>query len=169
AILMNFFFIGSYFLDGFAAAAEQLAGKAVGANYRPAFERTVKLTMIWGFGLSGLAAVILWLFGPLLIDIMTTNGIVRDTALTYLVWAAISPLAGVMAFQMDGVFLGATWSQDIRNMMLASLVIYLVASWLFVPVLGNHGLWLALNIFLGVRGLTLYWRYPRRANATFGV
>lgn len=168
AVLMNFFFVGSYFLDGFAAAAEQLAGKAVGANYRPAFARTVKLTMIWGFGLSTIAALVLWLFGPVLIDIMTTNTQVRETARTFLFWAAISPLAGVMAFQMDGVFLGATWSKDIRNMMLASLIIYLIASWSLMPLLGNHGLWLALNIFLGMRGITLYWRYPRRADVTFG-
>ena len=167
AILMNFFLVGSYFLDGFAAAAEQLSGKSVGANYRPAFERTVKLTMLWGFALSTIAALILWLFGPMFIDLMTTNPDVRETARVYLFWAAISPLAGVMAFQMDGVFLGATWSQDIRNMMLASLIIYLIAWWLLVPLLGNHGLWIALNIFLGVRGLTLYLRYPKRAGATF--
>ncbi len=167
AVLMNFFFIGSYFLDGFAAAAEQLAGRAVGANHRPAFERIVKLTLIWGFSLSALAALVLWTFGPVFIDIMTTNTEVRETAREYLFWAALSPLAGVMAFQMDGVFLGATWSQEIRNMMLLSLLIYLAVWWLLTPVIGNHGLWLALNIFLGARGLTLYWRYPKRADATF--
>jgi len=169
AVLMNFFFVGSYFLDGFAAAAEQLAGKSVGARYRPAFERTVRLTMIWGFALAAVAALIFWVLGPTLIDIMTVNTDVRTAARAYLFWAAVSPLAGVLAFQMDGIFLGATWSRDIRNMMLASLAIYLAAWWALEPLFGNHGLWLALNLFLGARGLTLYWRYPQRAGRAFAA
>jgi MATE family multidrug resistance protein len=167
AVLMNFFLVASYFLDGMATAAEQLAGRAVGARWRPGFDRAVSLTLVWSFALALALSAILWLAGPLLIDLMTTSEDVRATARSYLVWAAATPLLGALAFQMDGVFIGATWSKDMRNMMLASLVAYLATWWLAVPAFGNHGLWLALLVFLSVRGVTLAWRCRARAEQEF--
>jgi len=167
AVLMNFFLVASYFLDGMATAAEQLAGRAVGARWRPAFDRAIRLTLIWSFGLALALSAALWFAGPLLIDLMTTSEEVRAAARVYLVWAAATPLLGALAFQMDGVFIGATWSKDMRNMMLVSLVAYLAIWWLATPVLGNHGLWLALLVFLSVRGVTLAWRCRVRAEKLF--
>ncbi|MBZ9935976.1 MATE family efflux transporter [Mesorhizobium sp. BR1-1-16] len=168
AILMNFFLVGGYFLDGFAAAAEQYAGRAVGARYRPAFVRSVKLTLGWGYMLAFLAAAVFALGGPLAIDFMTANADVRATAREFLPWAVLTPIAGVLAFEMDGVFIGATWSRDMRNMMLASLGLYLAVWWWAEPALGAHGLWLALLVFLSARGITLAWRCRARVKATFG-
>ncbi|MEM8749831.1 MAG: MATE family efflux transporter [Pseudomonadota bacterium] len=167
AILMNFFLISGYFLDGFATAAEQLAGKAVGARYRPAFQAAVRLTLIWGFILAGIATAAFFLFGPWLIDTLTTVEDVRTAARTYLPWAALTALAGVVAFQMDGVYIGATWSVEMRNMMLISLAVYLLVCWAIIPVMGNHGLWLALEVFLGMRGITLFYRLRPNADRTF--
>lgn len=168
AILMNVFLIGGYFLDGFAAAAEQYAGRAVGARYRPAFVRSIRLTLGWGYVLAFIAAAAFWLGGPAAIDFMTSNPDVRETARHYLAWAALTPVAGVLAFEMDGVFIGATWSRDMRNMMLASLALYLAVWWWAEPALGAHGLWLALLVFLSARGVTLAWRCRRRIGETFG-
>jgi len=168
ALLMNFFLIGAYFLDGFAAAAEQFAGRAVGARYRAAFERSVVLTLLWGYALAFGAAVILFLFGPALIDFMTVNPDVRVAARTYLVWAALTPIAGVLAFEMDGVFIGATWTADMRNMMLLSLALFFAVWFIAGPILGAHGLWLALVVFLSARGITLFLRMRGRIAATFG-
>ncbi|MBA5779173.1 MATE family efflux transporter [Stappia sp. F7233] len=167
AILEKFFLVGGYFLDGFATAAEQIAGRAVGARYRPAFDRAVKLTLVWGFVLAGLAALFFFVAGDAIVALMTTAEEVRATASTYLVWAALTPLFGVVAFQMDGVFIGATWSRDMRNMMLLSLAVFLAAYWALFPPFGNHGLWLALEIFLGIRGITLGYMCSRRAAETF--
>ncbi len=167
AVLMNFFLLGGYFLDGFATAGEQLAGRAIGARYRPAFSRAVRLTFVWGLGLATLLSAILLVFGPAFIDILTTNEEVRRTARVYLVWAALTPLLGVAAFEFDGVFIGATWSDDMRNMMLVSLAAYVVAWQIATPHLGNHGLWLAIAVFLVVRGATLAMRYPVRLARTF--
>ena len=169
AILMNFFIIGGYFLDGFATAAEQLVGRAIGANYRPAFDRSVKFVTVAGFILAGALSVVLWVFGPLLIDFLTINELVRAEAKIYLPWAATTALAGVVAFQMDGVFMGATWTKDMRNMMVLSLLAFLLICWAAIPVLGNHGLWLALEIFLGLRGISLWWRMKSNANKFFGT
>jgi putative MATE family efflux protein len=167
AVLMNFFLVGSYFLDGFATAAEQLAGRAVGARWRPAFDRAVRLTAIWGFELAGLLALAVLVFGDHLIALITTAPEVRDLAATYLPWAALTAVTAVLAFQMDGVFIGATWSRDMRNMMLLSLALYVAAIFTLGPLFGNHGLWAALHVFLLARGLSLLAVLPRRAAQTF--
>lgn len=167
AVLMHFFLVAGYFLDGFATAAEQLAGRAVGARFRPAFERVVQLTLVWGLAAAGIFSGVYLLVGPCLIDMMTTAPDVRTEARQYLPWAALTPLAGVIAFQMDGIFIGATWSRDMRNMMLASALIY-VAFWAaLTPFLGNHGLWAAFLVFLGARSLTFRWRMRRLLPQTF--
>jgi len=167
AILMNFFMIAGYFLDGFATAAEQLAGRAVGARYRPAFDKAVRLTLVWGAVLAIFLSTVFLLAGPAIIDAMTTNTAVRATARLYLFWAMLTPIMGVVAFQMDGVFIGSTWSNDMRNMMLISLAAYFLTWWIMTPLYGNHGLWLALLVFLALRGVTLSWRCRIRANETF--
>ena len=76
-------------------------------------------------------------------------------------------MAGTLAYQMDGVFIGATWSSDMRNMMLLSLAAYLAIWWLLAPVLGIAGLWIALLAFVGVRGVTLLWRCRTRIGQAF--
>ncbi len=166
-ILMHFFLLGGYFLDGYATAAEQLAGRAVGARFRPAFERVVRLTTLWGFATAIALSLVYLALGPLIIDIMTTSPEVREAASRYLIWAVLTPLAGVIAFQMDGIFIGATWSRDMRNMMLLSLLVFL-ASWaVLTPGLGNHGLWMALLIFLGARSVAFHWRMRHLLPRTF--
>lgn len=155
AVLMNFFMVASFFLDGFATAAEQLAGRAVGARYAEAFRRAVRLTAFWGFALAVAASLITLSFGAELIAVITTAEEVRAAAALYLPWAAFAGLSGVLAFQMDGVFIGATWSRDMRNMMLASFLVFAAALFALAPVFGNAGLWAALHIFLICRGLSL--------------
>ena len=167
AVLMHFFMVSSYFLDGFATAAEQLAGRAVGARYQPAFSKAIRLTSLWGFGMAGVASIVVLLFGDQLVAIITTSEEVRAEAAYYLPWAAFTALSGVMAFQMDGVFIGATWSRDMRNMMLLSFMVFVAALLAFGHYFGNHGLWSALHVFLIARGLSLFAILPRSMRATF--
>jgi len=169
AILEKFIMVSAFFLDGLATAAEQLAGRAVGARHRPAFDRTVRLTLLWSLACSSFLAVVLLTAGPTLLDLMTTAEEVRNTGRTYLFWAAVTPLFGVLAFQMDGIFIGATWSRDMRNMMLLSLAVFICAYYLLFPMFQNHGLWMALNVFLGVRGLSLAIVCRYRAQKTFSA
>ena len=155
AVLMNFFMVASFFLDGFATAAEQLAGRAVGARHVEAFRRAVYLSSLWGFALSAIASLVTLAFGAELIAVITTADDVRAVAADYLPWAAFTALSGVLAFQMDGVFIGATWSREMRNMMLASFLVFAAALLTLAPSFGNSGLWAALHIFLLCRGLSL--------------
>jgi putative MATE family efflux protein len=167
AVLMNFFFIAGYFLDGFATAAEQLAGRAIGARARHSFHRAVRLTVLWGFGLAGTTTLVLLAFGDRLIAIVTTAADVQALAGAYLPWAAFGALSGVLAFQMDGVFIGATWSRDMRNMMLLSFLAFIAALLTLTPIFGNAGLWAALHIFLLSRGLSLMAILRVRARTAF--
>ncbi len=167
AVLMNFFLVAGYFLDGFATAAEQLAGRAIGAHAEKSFRRAVRLTLWWGFGLAGAATVVLLVFGAGLVGVVTTSQEVRAMADIYLPWAAFTALSGVLAFEMDGVFIGATWSRDMRNMMLLSLSAFVVALLTFAPAFGNHGLWAALHVFLLVRGFSLLAMLRLRARTAF--
>ncbi|WP_292089590.1 MATE family efflux transporter, partial [Mesorhizobium sp.] len=155
AVLMNFFLVAGYFLDGFATAAEQLAGRAIGAHAATPFRQAVRLTLIWGVGLAAAASLILLTAGAQLVAMVTTAPEVRAVADTYLPWAAFTALSGVLAFQMDGVFIGATWSRDMRNMMLLSFLAFAAALITLAPAFGNNGLWAALHVFLLVRGFSL--------------
>ena len=168
AILMQFFFVAGYFLDGQATAAEQLAGRAIGANYRAGFIRSIQLSSLWNFALAAAMGLVFLLAGEMFVDWLTVNPEVRQEARIYLPWVVVIPLAGVLAFQMDGVFMGATWSNELSKMMLVSLALYLLVWWITKEPLGNHGLWLALNAFLVFRGLTLAVRVPPKLRQTFG-
>ena len=167
AVLMNFFLVASYFLDGFATAAEQLAGRAVGARYAQGFRRTVGLTAIWGFATSGVTALLFLLLGEPLIALVTTAPDVRLEAARYVPWAAFTAVSGVLAFQMDGIYIGATWTRAMRNMMLVAFAAFVVALLTLPPAFGNHGLWAAMHVFLLARGLSLSAALPARARATF--
>ncbi|RUZ80465.1 MATE family efflux transporter [Mesorhizobium sp. M7A.F.Ca.US.006.01.1.1] len=155
AVLMNFFLVAGYFLDGFATAAEQLAGRAVGARAAAPFRKAVRLTLFWGFGLAAAATLVMLSGGANLVALVTTSEEVRSVADIYLPWAAFTALSGVLAFQMDGVFIGATWSRDMRNMMLLSFLVFAAALLTLAPAFGNNGLWAALHVFLLVRGFSL--------------
>ncbi len=167
AVLLNFMMVTAFFLDGQAQAAEFYCGKAMGANYRPAFERAWMLASLWGL-VIGLGLFLLWvLAGPFLIDFITTNGQVRLAARQYLLVAALISFSGVIAFVMDGVMTGATMNDLIRNGMLASLVIYVIAAFLLQELLGLFGLWLALNVFFVARGAIFWFAVRARMDRLF--
>ncbi|MDQ0318887.1 putative MATE family efflux protein [Pararhizobium capsulatum DSM 1112] len=167
AVLMAIFLVAGYYLDGLANAAEQLTGRAIGARFRPAFDRALRMTGIWSLVLAAVTTVAFLLFGNRLIDTLTTAADVRAVAYAYMPWAAITAVTGALAFLMDGVFIGATWSRDMRNMMLLAFAGYVATLAVLVPLFGNHGLWAGLNLFLLFRGLFLLVLVPRRARTSF--
>jgi MATE family multidrug resistance protein len=167
AVLNNFLLFGAFFLDGLANAAEQLCGRAYGAHDKAAFAGAVKLVVMWGFGFALAVAACFLLFGPAFIDIMTASVEVRRIARDYLPFVIFAPLLGVFAFAFDGVYIGATWARDMRNLMLLSLLIFLTA-WFALRSFGNAGLWGAFLVHYAARGGLQALRYPALLRKSFG-
>ena len=167
-VLLQFVYITAYALDGFAFAVEALVGRYFGAGDRGRLRRAVRLCGLWALGTSAAVALFFVAAGRPLIEVMTTADTVRAAGATYLPWVWIMPLLGVGAFMLDGVYIGATRTRDMRNMMIVSFGVYLVAVVALVPWLGNHGLWATLMVSYVVRGATLAWRYPALERAAGG-
>lgn len=159
AVLMQFIAVSAYFLDGLAFAAESLVGRAVGAGRRAMFSAAVRLSTAWAVAIAAAISVVLAVAGGPCIDLLTVDPGVRAVARDYLPWAAGAPLLGVWAFQLDGIFIGATRTADMRRAMLLSLLIFLLAWWVLRPW-GNHGLWAALYVHYLARTATLGRCYP---------
>ncbi|WP_146586747.1 MATE family efflux transporter [Puniceibacterium confluentis] len=159
-VLLQFLQITAYALDGFAFAAEALVGQAMGAHALRHLRRSATYTSLWGLISCAALSLGFWLGGPALIDLMADVPPVQAAARLYLPWMVAAPLVGLAAWMLDGIFIGATRSGDMRNMMVLSALIYLGAVLLLVPAFGNHGLWAALLVSFVARGLTLGARYP---------
>ncbi|MFV0512618.1 MAG: MATE family efflux transporter [Jhaorihella sp.] len=159
-VLMQFLMITAYAMDGFAFAAEALVGRALGARARGRLRRAAVLTGLWGLGTCVALALGFALAGGMMIDVMAKSGPVRAEARAYLPYMVAAPLLGWAAWMLDGIFIGATATRDMRNMMILSFGVYAAALALMLPVLGNHGLWLALLTSFVARGVTLGVRYP---------
>jgi len=161
AILMQMIAFIAYALDGFAHAVETLGGSAYGARDRSAFRAAVRASTQWAAITAVLAVVVFYGLGGVFIGWMTSLDHVYREAVHYLPWVAFSPLLSVWSFQLDGIYIGTTFTREMRNGMLIALVVYLVSVWLLTPWWGNHGLWCALMIFFVARALTLFAWYPR--------
>ncbi|MGB7317082.1 MAG: MATE family efflux transporter [Planktotalea sp.] len=159
-VLLQFLEITAYSMDGFAIAAETLVGQSMGARSVLRVRRAALLTSFWGLVTVLFTASVFALFGPWIIDVMTTAPEVRIEARHYLPYMVAAPLVGCAAWMLDGIFIGATRGGDMRNMMALSAVIYVAALLILLPWIGNHGLWLALLISFIARGITLGWKYP---------
>jgi len=170
AVLMNLQHFTSYALDGFAHAAEALVGRYVGARDKRGFLRSVRTAAEWAAGVALLFSLIYAVVGGLIIDLITDIDRVRAMARIYLPWIIVSPLISVWSFLLDGVFIGATRGREMRNTMLVSVLVFYLPAWYLLQPLGNHGLWMALMVFMAARALTMGWSWRRllRTDA-FGV
>lgn len=166
AVLQNFVHFLAFGLDGFAFAAEALVGRAVGAGDRARLRQAVRMTGIWAL-ICALGYVVVYAVAhAVLIGLLTSQPEVIAATQRYLPWVLAAPLIAVWSYQLDGIFIGATRTADMRNCMAVSLVIFLVADWIFQPLLGNHGLWLAMTVLWIARAVTLAARYPALERAT---
>ena len=166
-VLVQFLQITAFALDGFAFSAETLVGQAFGAHAVARLRRAALLCSAWGAASAVLLAGAFAALGPPLIDLMVGVGedpaearAVREAARLYLPWVVAAPLVGLASWMLDGIFIGATRTRDMRNMMALSFAVYVGAVAILLPAFGNHGLWAALLVFLVARAVTLGARYP---------
>ncbi len=161
AVLIQFLHFLSFGLDGFAQAAEALVGGALGAKDRATYKAAVKTATLWAVVVSVAYSIVYWFSGPLIIDLLTDLEDVRIAAKEAVPWLVLLPMIAVWPYMLDGIFIGATRSADMRNGIVISLVIFIVAVFVLRAEYGYHGLWLALTIFMAARGITLGLAFPK--------
>lgn len=160
AVLMTLLTFTAYALDGFAYAVEAHSGQAYGAR------ESGQLREVWRAacrqsGMVALAfALVYALAGNPIVALLTSLPELRALASHYLVWQVILPVVGVWCYLLDGMFIGATRGAEMRNSMAVAAAGFGLTLFT-LPWLGNHGLWLALSVFLALRGLSLGWIWHR--------
>lgn len=155
-VLHTFLVFTSFGLDGIAHAAETILGETVGRRDRTAFLHARRIVLAWA-GIVGLGAIAVFgLFGPGIVALLTNIPEVRELAAGYLVWPVLMPLASVWAYTYDGIYLAATRTRIMRNTMIVAFAAFLACLHTLPDLIGNHGLWAAVFVFLGGRGLMLH-------------
>lgn len=154
-LLMQFFMLFSYFMDGFAFAAEALCGRFVGASDRHSLRRAVGLIFRWGAVIATLFTLLYAVGGDMLLSVMTSEKEVINASLDYRWWTVTLPFVGFAAFLWDGVFIGATLTRWMLLSVAGATAIFFGLYVLLFDALGNHGLWIAFLSYLLVRGLIL--------------
>ncbi|MFK7774977.1 MAG: MATE family efflux transporter [Saprospiraceae bacterium] len=159
-ILLQFLNWMSYGVDGFAFASESLVGKYAGAKDQTNLKKAIRLSFVWGMVLAVGFSLTYWIFGTELLFIFTDKENVIEASLPFLFWMIVFPVISTPCYIWDGVYIGLTASKAMRDTMLVALVIYILFYFLLKDGYGNHGLWAALLIFMGARGL-IQWVYYR--------
>lgn len=162
AVLINMMHLMAYALDGFAHAAEAMVGKAVGEKNIAALRQAVRLTLRWSLYVSVAFSVFFFFGGSFIIRLLTDLPAVIDVTLIYLPWMILMPIVGVWSYLYDGVFVGATRAREMRDIMLISTFFVFLPAWYAFRFLENHGLWLALAMFLASRGIGMHYYYRSR-------
>lgn len=155
-ILLQSFYIFSYFTDGFAYAGEALVGKYVGSNNKENLIRAVRLLLMWGFMISVPFCILYAAFPSTFVKIISDNPDIITEIRPYYIYMTVIPVITFAAFIWDGIYIGATASKAIRNTMIISTIFVFIPAWyLLTPKLGNHGLWIAFLCFMLTRGITM--------------
>lgn len=159
-ILMQFITMTALILDAFAHTAEAVTGAAFGSKNQARFNRAVRLTTEFSALFAVICGGLILLGGPYIIALLSTDPDVVASANTFLIFCALAPVLGFPAWQMDGIFIGTTQTQAMRNAGILAVMIYVSAHYLLEPRFGGAGLWSAFLIYYIARALTLLVYYP---------
>lgn len=161
AIIMQFFILFSYFMDGFAFAAEALSGKFVGARDVQSLKRVINRLLLWALGVASIFTIIYIGGYKFIVTFITNEENVIATVDNYSLWLKLIPIATVAAFIYDGIYIGLTAT---RQMLLATFLSAMTfLSICFIHPFGgnlidlpqNHTLWIAFLTYLLLRGVML--------------
>ncbi len=154
-LLMQFFMMFSYFMDGFAFAAEALCGRYIGEKSRQQLILTIKMLFKWGVFIAIGFTCLYAIGGDGLMRILSSEVSVVTVAHDYYWWAVTLPLVGFATFLWDGVYIGATLTRFMLLSMLMAAIVFFVLYYVLFGILGNHGLWIAFLCYLAMRGIVL--------------
>lgn len=154
-LLMQLFTLLSYIMDGFAYAGESLVGRFCGAKDEQSLRICIRKLLLWGVGLATAFTILYATCGRALLGILTSDKAVVDKAMEYIIWTILVPFTGFAAFIYDGIYIGATASKAMRNVMFVATGVFFIAYYALHNSLGNDGLWIAFLLFLTLRGLLM--------------
>ena len=155
AILLQFIILASFFLDAYAFSTEGVVGFTVGRRNKKNFLITVKNSLILSFFTAIIISLIYLGFFKQIISILTNIEILRFIAFKHAPWILIIPIVASVCYQLDGIFVGASQTKEIRNAMIISVGIFIVISIYLTKLFDNHGIWFSLLIFMILRSVTL--------------
>lgn len=158
--LLQYLLLFSYFLDGFAYAAEALVGKFFGSQDQDRQSQAVRKLLYWGLLFALIFTALYAVIGDQLLAVFTDQESVVIEGRKYLLWVMFLPLISFASYIWDGIFIGMTASKAMRNsVLLSSLVFFFLPFYLLHPIIDNHAIWLAMFLFMGARSVTLSWIY----------
>lgn len=167
AVLINVFYLLATFMDGSATGAQRLVGQSVGQRSRSAFGEAARIALTVGGVLALLVSLLFVLVRHSAVELLTSIPAIQVGVLHYFAWPVLAFLCGAPGFVCDGIFIGATWARDMRNLMALSALVFLALWALLMPGLGNLGLWLAFAGFQLCRSITYVWRMKYLVPLTF--
>ena len=154
-ILLQFIVISAFFLDAYAFATEGVVGYSIGRRVKKSFLSNVKSSIEISFITSICISFIYIIFGKNIINLLTDLEVIRFLTYGFLFWIVAIPPIASFCYQLDGIFVGASQTSQMRNAMIVSVAIYIPTSLYFFEVISNHGIWLSLLIFMILRSLSL--------------
>ena len=155
AILMQFIILAAFFLDAYAFSTEGIVGFAVGRRNKKSFLLVVKNSIQLSFFTALIISVLYLIFFKQMINIITDIEILRFISYKHAIWIIIIPPIASFCYQLDGIFIGASQTQEMRNAMMVAVASFIILSIYLTKYFENHGLWLSLLLFMLLRSLTL--------------
>jgi MATE family multidrug resistance protein len=154
-ILMQFIILAAFFLDAYAFSTEGVVGFTIGRKNKLSFLSVVKNSIQISFYTALIIAIIYLLFFKQIINIITDIEMLRFISYRHFIWIIIIPPVASFCYQLDGIFIGASQTKEIRNAMIVSVICFILSSIYLTEYFENHGLWFALLCFMILRSLTL--------------
>ena len=160
-ILMQFIILAAFFLDAFAFSTEGIVGFTIGRKNRKSFLSVVKNSIQISFFTSLVISIFYLIFFKQIVNIITDIEILRFISYKHFIWIIIIPPIASFCYQLDGIFIGASQTKEIRNAMIISVASFILISIYFTKYFGNHGLWFSLLLFMILRSLTLNYFFTK--------
>jgi MATE family multidrug resistance protein len=160
-ILIQFIILAAFFLDAYAFSTEGIVGFTVGRRNKKSFLSVVKNSIQLSFFTALIISILYLIFFKEIVNIITDIEILRFISYKHLIWIIIIPPVASFCYQLDGIFIGASQTAEMRNAMIISVASFIAISIYLTKQFGNHGLWTSLFLFMIFRSLTLSYFFSK--------
>ena len=160
-ILMQFIILAAFFLDAYAFCTEGIIGFTIGKKNKKSFLLAVKNSIELSFFTGLIISIIYLIFFKIIVNMITDIEILRFISYKHAIWIIIIPPIASFCYQLDGIFIGASQTKEMRNAMIIAVTFFVITSTYLIKLFGNHGLWFSLLLFMILRSLTLKYYFNK--------